>query len=1296
MNKDTSSSPALVALAEQLRDVRTLDRHGLQRRWQALQRRAQARQPIERGLAGLRREVTVSLEAVARRRANLPRLEYPPELPVSAHREEIIALIRQHQVVVISGATGSGKTTQLPKLALEAGQGVRGLIGHTQPRRLAARTVAARIAQELGEPLGQSVGYQVRFDEKLGPAPYLKLMTDGILLVQTQSDRWLNAYDTLIIDEAHERSLNIDFLLGYLKQLLPGRPDLKLIITSATIDPQRFSRHFGDAPMLEVSGRTYPVELRYRPLRNEVSGQELDLTDGIVHAVEELDRAGRGDILVFLPGEQDIRETAEAMRKAQLRHTDILPLYARLGARAQNLVFQPHQARRIVLATNVAETSLTVPGIRYVIDSGLARISRYSYRTKVSRLPIEPISQASADQRAGRCGRTAPGICVRLYAEEDYQARPRFTEPEIQRTNLASVILQMKDLGLGDLQRFPFIDPPDSRYVNDGVRLLQELGALDEEEALTRLGRDLARLPLDPRYGRILLAGAKQHCLHEILIIVAGLSIQDPRERPIEQAQAADEKHKPFRDEQSDFLSYLKLWQWYREQTGSQRRLRELCASHFLSYLRMHEWQDVHRELLGLVHELGLRINQQPADYAAVHRALLSGFLGQIGLKQETGNYAGPRGVRFHMHPGSTLFKKQPKWVMTAEWIETTRLYGRIAAGIDPLWVEQAARRLLKHAYFEPHWEKKPAQVAAYEQTSLYGLVLSPRRKINYGPIDPGLSREIFIRSALVEGDYDSRGGFLRHNLKLLESLREEEAKVRRPGVLIDEVALFQFYAVRIPQDIYSGSAFERWREQAERMQPRLLYLTREDLLKDEAVLGAQAAYPPTLEVAGLRLPLSYHFAPGDDADGVTVTVPLAMLAQLPPEPFEWLVPGLLEEKVTELIRGLPKSVRRDFVPAPQFARAVVEALGTQPRELGLLPAVTGELKRMTGAEVAIEDWALDKLPAHLRMRFAIINERGRQVAVGRDLAQLKAELAGEAKSAFSGMVASTREASPWERDDLQDWDFDELPEQVEIDRGGIRIRAYPSLSVHEGRLALRLFDTAQAAQAQLRLGLRCLIGRQLAQNIRYLEKNLPSEREMCLHYAPIGKCADLKQDIIEAVLARCLLEEPLPRTLAAYQQRLAQGRGQLMSAVQQLAAGVAPALAEYHVLRGLLARPLGPAMQAAMQDVRVQVARLIYPGFVAATPAQWLARLPVYLKAARLRLEKLSGRVARDQENQRIITRWQQYYERAGGDAQAVHDARISQLRWLIEEYRVSLFAQELGTISRISDKRLQELVDS
>ena len=1291
-------SDQLKALAADIDGGMQADRHGLHRRLRALQHST----PHDgAALQALRADVEVSKQRRAQRRAALPVPSFPEQLPVSRRREELAAAIAGHQVVIVCGETGSGKTTQLPKICLSLERGVAGLIGHTQPRRIAARAVAGRIAEELNTPLGRAVGYKIRFGDHTGPDAYVKVMTDGILLAETQGDRYLDAYDTLIIDEAHERSLNIDFLLGYLKQLLPRRPDLKLIVTSATIDPQRFARHFGTAPVIEVSGRTYPVEIRYRPLRGEdEDDRDRDLQQAILAAVDELGRLEPGDILIFLSGEREIRDTAEALRKHHPPHTEILPLYARLSAAEQNRIFQAHSGRRIVLATNVAETSLTVPGIRYVIDAGTARIRRYSHRAKVQRLPVEPISQASANQRAGRCGRLSAGVCIRLYSEEDYLKRAAFTLPEIQRSNLAAVILQMEVLSLGEVERFPFIDPPDARLIKDGYQTLLELGAVDEARRLLPLGRELARLPLDPRLARMILAARREQCLAEVLIIAAALSVQEPRERPLDAQQAADQRHARFNDPRSDFLAYLKLWEHYHEQARhlSNNKLRKYCRDNFLSYLRLREWHEVHGQLLELAKQMGLRLNQQPGEYTAVHRALLAGLLGNLGLRGEDREYLGARGIKFHVFPGSALFKKPPKWLMAAELVETARLFGRTVAGIEPEWVEAVGAHLVKRHYFEPHWEKARAAVIGYERVTLYGLPLVAKRHVQYSRVDPKLSRELFIRHALVAGDYDSRAPFLVHNRGLIADIETLESKTRRRDILVDEDTLFRFYDEQLPAEVCDGRGFEHWRKEAERADPRRLFLTRDYLMRRGAGEVSAEQFPDHLEFAGARLPLNYHFEPGHPLDGVTLTVPLAMLNQLKPQRLEWLVPGLLRDKIIALLKSLPKHLRRNFVPAPNFADALLQAIdadacrqtrpspgGKAGSEGGLYDALAHHLQRMTGVAVPLEAWQPDQLPPHLRMNIKVIANDGHEVAVGRDLASLQGEQGERAAQTFAALPGGDIE-----RARVTAWDFGTLPEQVEFSRNGMRLLGYPALVAEGDHVALRLLESAVKAEAAMHGGLRRLYALQARERVRYLERNLPGIQAMCLHFAVVGDCATLRADLVEAILEQAFIGgRPLPRSGADFNRNQELGTAQLQAVANEICGWVAEALAYYQVVSRRLKQANRPAWLKSVSDIRGQLALLIRPGFVTATPYDRLRHLSRYLKAVELRLAKLEQQPARDQSLlAQIAPLWQAYLARAEPPGL---DPTLNEFRWLLEELRVSLFAQELKTAVPVSVKRLE-----
>ncbi|MDX1253415.1 MAG: ATP-dependent RNA helicase HrpA [Gammaproteobacteria bacterium] len=1246
------------------------DQQDLRRRLHALRRAFQAGKPNEEALHALSEAAHASQARRIRRHAALPVPGFPDELPVSARREEIAAAIAAHQVVIVCGETGSGKTTQLPKICLSLGRGVSGYIGHTQPRRIAARSVAARIAEELGGPLGAAVGYKVRFHDRTGPDAYIKLMTDGILLAETQTDPYLGQYDTLIIDEAHERSLNIDFLLGYLKQILPKRPDLKVIITSATIDPERFAAHFDNAPVIEVSGRSYPVDVRYRPLLAESEDeQDRDREQALLDAVDELARLGLGDILIFLPGEREIRQTAESLRKHHPPHTEILPLYARLSAVEQERVFKPHTGRRIVLATNVAETSLTVPGIRYVIDPGDARISHYSPRTKVQRLPVEKVSQAAADQRKGRCGRVAAGVCVRLYSEQDYLLRPRFTTPEIQRANLAAVILQMKALRLGEVEQFPFMDPPDPRLIKDGYQTLAELGALDERHELTALGRQLAQWPVDPRIGRMILAARDGHCLNEMLIIASALSIADPRVRPLEAQQQADERHRAFMDERSDFLGYLKLWQTFEEQSRhlTNSKLRRWCEESYLSYVRMREWHDIHAQLHTLVSEAGWRLNQQPADYGALHRALLAGLLGNIALKGEGRDYTGARQTKLAIFPASSLFKKPPRWLMAAELIETTRLYAHTVARIEPEWLEAVGAHLLRRSHSDPHWEKNSAQVVAYERVTLFGLPVVTRRRVHYGPVDPALSREIFIRAALVQGEYRGNAPFFKHNRALLAELEEMEHQQRRSGIVADEQQLYAFYDERIPAGIYNGPLFERWRKEAERGNPRLLFMTREDLMHEGAAVATAGQFPPQIE----GLPLSYRFEPGAEDDGATVAVPVAVLNQLRPEPFEWLVPGLLREKIIALLKSLPQGLRRNFVPVPQFADACMAAL--KPDEGALTTALAACLRKITGVEIPPTAWRPDALSLHLRMNFRVVDGQGKTIAQGRDLTVLQQGHRSEAQAAFADLPRTE-----FDRTGITAWDFGELPEHVEFQRGGLHLTGYPALADEQGAVALRLFDTPEAAAQAMAAGLRRLYMLQLPQQVKYLEKNLPGVQAMCLRYHKLGDCESLKRDLIETSVTRAFLGGATPRNQQHFEQCKTQGQARLVSTANELCALAGNILAEYAELEKALAVKQPPAHHAAVADMRAQLQRLVYPGFATQTPADWLIHLPRYLKAIRLRLEKLPRNLERDrQAMSEINPLWQQYEQRAAAPGKTgVGNAALDRYRWMMEELRVSLFA--------------------
>ena len=1227
-----------------------------------------------------------SPEEIERRRALAPRPEFPAELPISAKRDEIAKAIAEHQVVIVCGETGSGKTTQLPKMCLALGRGITGLIGHTQPRRIAARATAARVAQELKTELGGAVGYKIRFTDKVGQRSYVKVMTDGILLAETQGDRELRAYDTLIIDEAHERSLNIDFLLGYVKQLLPRRQDLKLVITSATIDAERFSKHFDGAPVIEVSGRLYPVEVRYRPFDPE--NEDRDIDDAIGDAVEDLARLGQGDVLVFLPGEREIREAAEALRKRHPPHTEILPLFARLSAEEQGRVFAPHAGRRIVLATNVAETSLTVPGIRYVVDTGLARVKRYSYRNKVEQLRVENVSQAAAKQRAGRCGRVASGVCVRLYAEDDFTRRPAFTDPEVLRSSLANVILRMKALGLSAIEDFPFLDPPLPRAIQDGYALLAELGAVDEANELTETGRQLAKLPVDPRIARMVLAARSENALREVLVIASALSVQDPRERPAERAGAADEAQKRFDDEKSDFFSWLKLWKFFDDALHgglSNRKLHQACRAHFLSHNRMREWRDIHGQLKELLAELGWRISETPATYAQVHRSLLAGLLGNVGMKTEEGNFLGARGIRFWVHPGSGVGKKAGRWIMAAEVTETTRLYARCVATIEPEWLESVGAHLVKRHRYEPHWEKKAAHVAALEHGSLYGLPLYAGRRVHYGPTDPIESRRIFIRQALVEGDFETRAPFFAHNRRLVREIEQLEHKSRRPDVLVDDELIYAFYDSLVPEGMHNGADFERWRGDAERGNPKLLFLKREDLMRHEAAGITTAQFPPQIEMAGRSFALEYHHEPGSPRDGVKLTVPLLALNQIDAARCDWLVPGLLREKTTRLLKSLPQKLRHQL--GPGFAEAFLAAnpAGDAP----LAHALARHARRELNVVVPLDAFRQEVLPAHLAMNFRVVDEHGRQLAIGRNLAQLRADLGDAAGERFAEIAQAEAPSAK-----VASWEFGDLEEVAEIRRGSQTLIGYPALVDHGDGVSLEVFDSAEKARETHRPGLRRLFMLQLREQARQIEKSLPGIQAMALQFATLGEAGELRSQVLAAAFDRACMQDPLPRTRAEFERRRDEARSRVGLLAQEIARLVAAILSEYGALQKKLQQTSKP-FPAACRDIQEGAARLLSAGFIERTPYERLQHFPRYLKAMALRLEKLRADPQRDArlaaEIAPLMAQCQREEVRQSRSGE--RDPRLEQFRWLLEELRVQLFAQELKTPVPVSVKRLTKM---
>lgn len=1246
-------------------------------------------------------DIAQSMMVVEQRKQQMPKIEYPALLPVSQKRDDIAKAIAHHQVVIVAGETGSGKTTQLPKICAELGRGKYGLIGHTQPRRLAARSVANRIAEEMETELGGFVGYKVRFTDQISDQTQIKLMTDGILLAEIQNDRFLNQYDTIIIDEAHERSLNIDFILGYLKQLLPRRPDLKVIITSATIDPERFSKHFSNAPIIEVSGRTYPVEVRYRPLAgDDDSESDRDQLEGIFQAVDELCDEGLGDILIFMNGEREIRDTADALSKRNLRDTEIVPLYARLSAGEQNKIFQPHAGRRIVLATNVAETSLTVPGIKYVIDPGTARISRYSYRTKVQRLPIEPVSQASANQRKGRCGRTEEGICIRLYSEEDFLSRPEFTDPEILRTNLASVILQMTALGLGDIEAFPFVEAPDKRNIQDGVRLLEELGAIndqikDPKKRLTESGKQLARLPIDPRLARMVLEASKLGCLKEVMIIASALSIQDPRERPSDKQQASDEKHRRFNHEDSDFLTFVNLWHYIGQQQKAltSNQFRRQCKLDYLNYLRVREWQDVYTQLHQSTREMGFKLNDEPGSYHAVHSAILVGLLSHIGMKdQEKNEYHGARNARFNIFPASGLFKKQPKWVMSAELVETSKLWARVVAKIEPDWIEPLAKHLIKRSYSEPHWSKKNAAVMAYEKVMLYGIPIVPKRLVNYGSIDPVLSREIFIRSALVEGDWETKHAFFKQNRALLAEVEELEHKSRRRDILVDDEELFQFYDQRVGTEVVSGRHFDAWWKTASRKTPDLLSFEKEMLFKGDASHITDLDYPNFWHQGNLKLKLSYQFEPGENSDGVTVHIPLPILNQVEPHGFDWQIPGLRHELVVSLIKSLPKTLRKNFVPAPNYADAFLARV--TPFEMPLLDAMEKELRRMTGVTVLREDWKLDQLPAHLKITYRAVDHRNRKLNESCDLHELKESLKEKVQETLSQVADDDIEQR-----DLHTWSFGELPKVYQQKRGGFEVRAYPALVDKKDSVEIKLFETEQEQLSAMRAGQRRLILLNVPSPIKYLHANLPNKSKLGLYFNPYGKVLDLIDDCIACGVDKLIEERGgmvwEPQAFEALKEHV---RAELGDTVVEIAKQVETILTTAYNINKRLKGKVDFTMAFALSDVKAQIEGLIFSGF--ATECGW-KRLPDilrYMRAIERRMEKLPVDPNKDRLHMLKIESVANKYKELLNKipkGMAIPD-NVREIRWMLEELRVSYFAQQLGTPYPVSDKRIINAIEA
>ena len=1244
---------------------------------------------VEKNIAKITAQIDRSVNLAEQRRAELPIPTFPESLPVSQRVDDIKAALASHQVVIIAGETGSGKTTQIPKICLALGRGVHGLIGHTQPRRVAARTVGNRIAEELKVKFGQQVGYQVRFTDQTTPTTHIKVMTDGILLAETARDRFLEAYDTLIIDEAHERSLNIDFILGYLKRILPRRPDLKVIVTSATIDVDRFSKHFNDAPVIEVSGRTFPVVVHYRPTLAETKTYDADelMFQGVLDTLREIEQLERqrqtpGDVLIFLSGEREIRELAHLIRKSDLRLWEVLALYSRLSVAEQNRVFQAHTGRRIVLATNVAETSLTVPGIRYVIDTGVARISRYSVRSKVQQLPIEPISRASADQRKGRCGRISDGVCFRLYAEEDFLSRPEFTAPEILRTNLAAVILQMLMLRLGDISHFPFVEKPDQRQINDGFHLLHELQAVDEKRDINQMGREMARFPVDLRLARMLMQASQTGCLAEVLTIVSSLAMQDPRDRPHDQQQAADEKHKQFQHEQSDFMTLVNIWGFYEShrQELTQNQLRKFCRQNFLSYIRMREWQENHRQLHLLARELKLVKNQTPAEYAAIHQALLAGLLGNIGEKTDDNDYLGARNRRHFIFPGSGLFSRKPRWIMSAELVETTRLYGRTVAQIESSWIEPLARHLVKRNYQEAYFDVKRSQVMAYEEVILYGVTIIKKRLVDFGQVDPVRARHIFIQEALVEQQLNSKAGFYRHNTLLVAEVEKLESMSRKRDILVDGYTIFRFYDEKLPEDVSSLIGLDYWRKTIEVEAPRTLYLEKSLLMKQEPGLSA-ALYPNQLDVAETKLQLDYHFDPQHEDDGVSVQVPVALLRQVSRAQLDWVIPGLLREKCLALIKSLPKALRKKFVPAPEYVDKVMPLLSYDGRELSVVLAE--KLFRLNGTRVNADDFDANSLDQHLKMNIKVLNDKGKVIGSARDLTHLQQEFAAETDQGFN-----QRSRLDIEVEGAVDWQFGDLPESVLLDQAGITLKGYPALIDQVETVAIRVIDNAAEAERLSRQGLLRLLMLCLPDQRKYVSKNMPGFKQFSIYYATRGSGEELLNDLVEAVFRFTFIEDKvLVRTALEFESRL-KSKIELVSIMNQTGRLVAEILKAANEVERQLTVGENSLNQASRADLREQLAQLLAPGFIRRASLKWLKQYPRFLQAMLYRLDKMQHNIGKDQQAMsEVRSHWQRFIM-----AGAVDDENLQDYRWMIEEYRVSLFAQALGTSMPVSGKRLEK----
>jgi len=1273
-------------------------RYRFRQRLESLARTPSSARDWQRKTERLSVEINESVQRRLNRERSLPRPMFCEDTPITARGDEIAQAIIQHQVVVVCGETGCGKSTQLPQICLQANRGVDGLIGHTQPRRIAARSIASRIAEQLQSPVGRDVGFKIRFNDTTSPDGYIKLMTDGVLLAESSHDRFLNQYDTIIIDEAHERSLNIDFLLGYLKRLLPRRPELRLIITSATIDSERFRQHFSDAgisaPIVEVAGRSYPVEIRYRPIEDTTDSDE-DWQLAIVRAIDELSAVDQGHILVFLPTERDIHQVSKLLRAGSTsrpqpaRATEVLPLYSRLSVKEQNRIFRNNPGRRIVIATNVAESSLTVPGIRYVVDLGTARLSRYSARSQIQRLPIEPISQASAQQRAGRCGRMGPGICIRCYSEQDFQSRPPYTMPEIQRCSLAAVILQLQSLGLGDVEDFPFLDRPKPTAITAGYKTLFELTALDHKRKITPLGRQLSRLPVDPRIGRMIQAAHEEHCLNDVLIIAAALEVRDPRDRPHDRQQAADQAHEPFTHADSDFLGYLELWDFYQQQKRqlSRNRLRKMCQSRFLSHTRLREWANVHLQLLETAKSMNWKLGPRTGDPQAIHRALLTGLLSSVALRSETGDYTVASGGKARLWPGSLLAEQKPRWVMAAEFIETSGRYLRTVAAINPRWLEQLAAHLVNRNHSEPHWIPEAGATMAFERISLWGLPIVERRRVPYGPVDPMVSREIFIRSALVEHNWESQAPFLVHNRKLEQQLEQLQAKSRRLDLLKREEERFEFYDRRLPDDVFDATRLGKWRRHAERENERLLFMDKHDLLRaDESPVSADD-FPDVVQIGNSRFPLNYRLEPGEDDDGITLTVPAAALGQLNTNTLGWLVPGLLEQKIVCLIKSLPKRIRRQFVPVIETVRDILPRL--RFGEGNLHESLAHELSRIAGEPVSSSAFQLDKLPQHLQMNVRVVDPQGVALGAGRDVQDLRRKITADPTG---GLTDDS--LSDWQRSNLTDWPDRELPPHVTMQRDGVELISYPALVDCQQSVSLTLVDNNTDAQHLTRRGVRRLFAIASKKKLAAQIKRAPQMSQMTLLAAGLPQMGRLEPQITDLVADRaCRPDQELPRNQNQYRSWLAHGQNRISVATQDVTNLVITILEAFHSTRADLEHAQAPQWQSAVQDMHQQLYELVPDGFLIQTPWEWLRQFPRYLQAIQRRIRKLAtGGINRDDTVRPELTRRRAEMLDATAAQHETHidDRELMTYRWMLEEYRVSLFAQELGTCVKVSPQRL------